>query len=92
MSSYYDDPDFADEYRRRDEEALDDAIREHEARMEIVHSAVIGNSGAREFIKGGGWRPSDPCSSCGSSNTVYSYEKSDWIAHCRNCGRYDDDE
>ena len=30
MSSYYDDPDWADEYRLRDEEALDAEIRERE--------------------------------------------------------------
>jgi hypothetical protein len=30
--SYYDDPDFADEYRRRDVVALDDVIRDRERR------------------------------------------------------------
>lgn len=30
MSSYYDDPDFAGEYRWRDEMAIDAALRERE--------------------------------------------------------------
>jgi len=31
--SYYDDDDFAAEYRRRDEEALDDALTERETQL-----------------------------------------------------------
>jgi hypothetical protein len=36
VSSYYDDPDFADEYRRRDEETLTLAIEEQERAPGVV--------------------------------------------------------
>lgn len=39
MSSYYDDPDFADEYLRRDEEALATYFEEQE--REELHKAYL---------------------------------------------------
>lgn len=42
MSSYYDDPDFADNYRSRDEEAIDAEIREREREAEQRRRAALG--------------------------------------------------
>jgi len=44
MSSYYDDPDFADEMHRRDEAALDQAITEREA-LQRQRAALGGTPG-----------------------------------------------
>lgn len=47
MTSYYDDPDFAAEYRRRDEDALDAALREREetrARTRPIGVADLGGN------------------------------------------------
>ena len=39
MTSYYDDPDFSDEYHRRDEEALTAYLEERE--RDDTHYAVL---------------------------------------------------
>lgn len=50
MSSYYDDPDFADEYRRRDEEALDQAIEEKEEAIRTESLCVCGYPSAHCYV------------------------------------------
>lgn len=82
-----------------DAEALREAAEQHRmttavlsggppyAAKETVMKAI---DAVLDVLDGGqGWRPGDPCGSCGSTDT--GMDPADG-AHCRSCGRSDGDE